>query len=80
MKKHTKGVWSALEDLAITTLYKAQHNFEKVITDAERLKRIPIDNHEAFQLMGLLYGHDIVSPRQLPVIREEMAPAQPPRI
>jgi hypothetical protein len=71
MKKHTKGVWSALEDLAITTLYKAQHNFEKVVVDAERLKGIPMDNHDAFQLMGLLYGHDIVSPRQLPVIREE---------
>ena len=71
MKKHTKGVWNALEDLAITTLYKAQHNFEKVIADAERLKGIPTDNHDAFQLMGLLYGHDIVSPRQLPVIREQ---------
>jgi hypothetical protein len=71
MKKHIKGVWNAFEDLAITTLYKAQHNWEKVITDAEGLKGTPIDNHDAFQLMGLLYGHDIVSPRQLPVIREE---------
>jgi len=71
MKKHTKGVWNALEDLAITSLYKAQHKWEKVITDAERLKGIPTDDREAFQLMGLLYGQDIVSPRQLPVIREE---------
>ncbi len=71
MKKHTKGVWNTLEDIAITTLYKAQHNFEKVVTDAQRLKGIPIDNREAFQLMGLLYGRDIVSPRQLPVIRDE---------
>jgi hypothetical protein len=71
MKKHTKGVWNALEDLAITSLYKAQHKYEKVIADAERLKGLPISNREAFQLMGLLYGHDIASPRQLPVIREE---------
>jgi hypothetical protein len=71
MKKHTKGVWNALEDLAITTLYKAQHNFEKVVADAERLKGIPLDNQDAFRLMGLLYGHDTVSPRQLPVIRDE---------
>lgn len=71
MKKHTKGVWGALEDLAITTLYKAQHNFEKVVTDAERLKDMPMNDRDAFQLMGLLYGHDIVSPRQLPVVRDE---------
>lgn len=71
MKKHTKGIWNALEDLAITSLYKAGHKWEKVITDSERLKGIPVGNREAFQLMGLLYGQDIVSPRQLPVIREE---------
>jgi hypothetical protein len=71
MKKHTKGVWNSLEDLAITTLYRAQHNFEKVITDAERLKGISLDNREAFELMGVLYGHEVVSPRQLPVIKEE---------
>lgn len=71
MKKHTKGVWNALEDLAITSLYKAQHKYEKVVADAERLKGLPMENREAFQLMGLLYGHDIASPRQLPVIREE---------
>lgn len=71
MKKHTKGVWNALEDLAITSLYKAQHKYEKVIADAERLRGVPMDNRAAFELMGLLYGHDIVSPRQLPVVREE---------
>jgi hypothetical protein len=71
MKKHTKNVWNSLEDITIATLYKSQHNFEKVITDAERLKGISIDNRGAFELMGLLYGHDIVSPRQLPVVREE---------
>lgn len=71
MKKHTKGVWNALEDLAITSLYKAQHKWEKVLTDAERLKGIPTSDREAFQLLGLLYGNDIVSPRQLPVVRDE---------
>ncbi len=71
MKKHTKGVWNALEDLAITSLYKAGRNWEKVLTDAERLKGIPTSDREAFQLLGLLYGNDIVSPRQLPVVRDE---------
>lgn len=71
MKKHTKGVWNALEDLAITSLYKAGRKWEKVLTDAERLKGIPLGDREAFQFLGLLYGNDIVSPRQLPVVRDE---------
>ena len=71
MKKHTKGVWNVLEDLAITNLYKAQHKYEKVITDAERLKGITVSDKQAFELMGLLYGHDIISPRQLAVVKEE---------
>lgn len=71
MKKHTKSVWNSLEDLAITTLYKAQRNFEKVVTDSERLKAMPVSDQEAFALMGVLYGHDVVSPRQLPVVKEE---------
>ena len=71
MKKHTKNVWNTLEDLAIANLYRAQNKYEKVLLDAERLRGISIDNHDAFQLMGVLYGHDIVSPRQLPVVKEE---------
>jgi len=53
MKKHTEGVWNALEDLAITSLYKAQHNWERVLTDAERLKGIPTSDREAFQVLVL---------------------------
>lgn len=71
MKKHTKGVWDALEDLAISSLYKAQRNFDKVVIDSQRMKTIPLNNDEAYRLMGYLYGHDLVSPRQLTVLKDE---------
>ncbi len=71
MKKHTKNIWNDLEDLAISSLYKAQKNFERVVVDAERMKAIPMKNDEAFRLMGFLYGHDLVSPRQLTTLKEE---------
>jgi len=71
MKKHTKGVWDALEDLAISSLYKAQKNFDKIVYDSQRLKGIPLNDDEAFRLMGYLYGHNLVSPRQLTVLKEE---------
>lgn len=71
MKKHTKNVWNGLEDLAISTLYRSGKNYEKVITDAERLKGIPMDDRSAFELMGYLFGQDIVSPRQLTTVKDE---------
>ena len=78
MKKHTKNVWETLEDVAISTLYKSQHNYQKVIADAGRLKALPLKNKEAFELMGYLYGEDILSPRQLTVVKEEwLHPAHP---
>ena len=71
MKKHTKNVWNALEDLAILTLYRAGKNFQKVVADADRLKSIPMDNRNAFELIGYLFGQDIVSPRQLTMVKNE---------
>jgi len=71
MKKHTKNVWTALEDLTISTLYKSQKNLDKVITDSERLKALPMIDLEAAHLMGELYFGEIISPRQLTVVRDE---------
>ena len=49
MKKHTKNVWTELEDLAIASLYKAQRNFNKVIVDSQRMKGIALNDDEACQ-------------------------------
>jgi len=67
MKKHTKNLLTTLEDLAITTLYKAQYTFQELVKDAEILKGRKLTDNEAFQLLGLLFGHGVLSPRQLPV-------------
>jgi len=71
MRKHTKNVWTELEDTAIATLYKSQHRFQQIAADAESLKGRTLDDDGAFERMGLLYGHDIISPRQLTVLRDE---------
>lgn len=71
MKKHTKNVWNELEDLAIASLYKAQRNFDKVVIDSQRMKGIALSDDEAFKLMGYLYGHDLIGPRQLTVLKDE---------
>ena len=78
MKKHTLNVWKSLEDLAISTLYHSRKNYDKVVLDAIRLKGIPLNDRMAFELMGYLYGNDIISPRQLTVVRDEwLKPSHP---
>ncbi len=57
-------------------LFFTRHNSEKVIADAGRLKEFFLSDHEAFKLMGLLYGYDIISPRQLAVLKEEWLHSQ----
>lgn len=70
MRRHTPNVLTELEDLAITTLYKAQYTFQKLIKDAGLMKGREMNDDQAFKMLGLLYGRDILSPRQLPVVLE----------
>lgn len=71
MKKHTANVWQGLEDAAISTLYRSQKNFEKIVADSESMRGVTIGDDEAFRMIGLLFGHGILSPRQLPVVKNE---------
>jgi hypothetical protein len=70
MRKHSKNVLIGLEDLAITTLYKAQYTFGKLVKDAEVMKGREITDNDAFRLMGLLFGHGVLSPRQMPAMHK----------
>lgn len=78
MRKHTKNVWHELEDLAITTLYKSQKTFDQIVADTALLKRQRLQNDEAFMFMGLLLGYNIVSTRQVTVLKDEwLHPSHP---
>jgi hypothetical protein len=71
MKKHTKNVWMALENTCIQTLYKSQECFARIVEDSMAMKNRELDDSEAFKIMGLLYGRNIVGPRQLTVVKEQ---------
>jgi hypothetical protein len=71
MKKHTRNVWSELETLTITQTYKSSHNFALLQQESSLMKAITLTDDQAFQHLGRLYGHDVLSPRQLPVALEQ---------
>lgn len=71
LRKHTVNVWSSIEDMAISTLYRSEKNFRQIVEDAEQLKTLEITDKEAFKLMGLLYGKKVISLRQLSFVKLE---------
>ena len=71
MRKHTQNVWNDLEELTITTIYRSQHNFTRIVEDAEEMRGRYLGNDDAFRLLGLLYGNDVITPRQIPVVKKE---------
>jgi len=49
-----------------------------VVIDSGKMKGRALGDDEAFRLMGYLYGHNLVSPRQLTVLKEEwLKPTHP---
>ena len=73
MRKHTSNVWNDLESTLVTTIYNSRGNYVKLIDDSTRMIGMAIANEEAWQLMGLLYGMEILSPRQLTDVRDQWA-------
>jgi len=71
MRKHTANVWNDLEELTITTIYRSQNNFTKIVEDAEIMRSRYLSNDDAFRMIGLMYGNDIISPRQIPIVKRE---------
>lgn len=79
VRKHTGDVWGELEDRLMVICYKSSRVYEKIIDNTAKLKALPMDNRHAFQVMGELYGEDIISPRQLTAMKSEwMKPSYEP--
>lgn len=71
VRKHTQGVWEAIENMAIGTLYRYQPTWEALQSDVEAMKQVKIGNLHGHELLGRLIGADVLSPRQIPVAYRE---------
>ena len=71
LKKHTLNVMSSIEALALSAIYKSRSAFNQIQEDAETMKDIPLSDEDAYRTIGLLYGNGIITPRQIPVVKNE---------
>lgn len=69
-RKHTINVLQDIGQMILSAIYAQKEKYERIQQDAEHLKQLDITDDTAFRLMGLLYGKGIVTPRELPVIKE----------
>ena len=77
-RKHTSNVWQDLEELIITTIYRSQHNFKRIVEDAQLMQGQYLSDNDAYRLIGLLYGNSVITPRQIPVVKKEwLTPSHP---
>ena len=71
MRRHSRLVWNDLETMIISTLYKSIYRYKEIKADIDKLKSRPMTDDQAFQAMGLMFGRNIISPRQLTTVKQE---------
>jgi hypothetical protein len=70
-RKHTSNLLQDIKQMILSTIYAQKEKFNRIENDAARLKRITVNDETAFKIMGVLFGKNIISPRQLPVMKKE---------
>jgi len=67
VKKHSPGVWRAIEDAVISTLYRYGPAWENLIQDVETFKGYQVTAERGHEVIGRLIGAGLLYPRQIPV-------------
>jgi hypothetical protein len=71
LRKHTSKVLGDIDTLALSAIYKSRKAFNQIKCDAEEMMQIPMSDDEAYRCLGLIYGRGIITPRQIPVVKNE---------
>jgi hypothetical protein len=71
MRKHQGAILDELSTLIFKALNDAENKFTTLHADSQAMKDIYISNNDAYSMMGRLYGHGVISERQLPVVKNE---------
>jgi hypothetical protein len=71
LRKHTINVHDDIDGLALSAIYKSRKAFSQIKQDSDVMKEIPLTDNDAYRNIGLLYGNGILTPRQIPVVKNE---------
>ncbi len=71
LRKHTSHVIRDMESMALQAIYRSQSTYQEILEDAGAMRDIPINDDQAYRMLGLVYGRGIMTPRQIPVAHRE---------
>ena len=71
LRKHTSNVIRDMESMALQAIYRSQATYAEILDDAGAMQNIPINDDQAYRMLGLVYGRGIMTPRQIPVGHRE---------
>ena len=71
IRKHTTNVQTDLEEMILTGVYRARTSYINAVDDAGRMTQIGLTDDGAYHVLGHLFGHKVLSPRQMPVALKE---------
>lgn len=76
-RKHTGDVIGDLESLISSAMYQAPSRHKAIAGDMDYMKEFDCSDDEAYSILGVAYGREILKPRQL--LRAKQAWLKPPQ-
>ena len=71
LRKHTGNVYDDLEIILMRTMKNADTEFKRMNDQSMKMKDIELTDNNAYRQLGLLFGKNILLPRQLSVAKKE---------
>lgn len=70
-RRHTVNVWQDIRVFVSSVVEKAQGNYDEFKVEMDMLKGEYLADYEAYKMLGLLHGRDIISVTQLSIAMSE---------
>ena len=70
LRKHTGNVMDDMEIMLMSIMKSADSEWLRMTEVSENMETELLSNGEAYRWMGLLYGKGILTPRQLPIVKD----------
>ena len=70
LRKHTGKVMDDMEIMLMRIMKGADAEWLNMNKLTEQMQQDPLSDGEAYRWMGLLYGRGVLTPRQLPIVKE----------
>ena len=70
LRKHTGNVMDDMEIMLMRIMKSADNEWKSMHNISNVMQSQPLGDSAAYRWMGLLYGNDVLTPRQLPIVKD----------